>query len=257
MKIYDCFIFFNELELLELRLMTLYNHVDYFVLVEAGTTFTGKNKEYYFENNKEKFKNYLDKIIHIKIPKLPYENDAWGNEYFNRNAISQGLIESHDNDYIMISDVDEIPNPIVLKWGIERGFNFFILNQKLFYYYVNCLQKQVWSGPVVTKRKDMKTPQELRKMRGSRINPLDEGGWHYSFLGGEERIKAKLEAYAETQTNNNTTNNNAHIIKCLETGGDLFNRKEEMFIKTFLPLNQLTHQELIEWLKKYPNMIKL
>jgi len=198
MKIYDCFIFFNEIELLELRLMTLYDFVDYFVLVEAGTTFTGKKKEYYYDNNRELFKKYADKIIYVKMGDLPHVGDAWQNEYANRNAIQYGINEASDEDYIMISDVDEIPNPVAIQQGINRGFDVFTLNQKLFYYYVNCIQKQEWFGTVVTKRKNMKTPQQLRKMRNHKINVIGDGGWHYSFLGGGERIKAKLEAYAET-----------------------------------------------------------
>lgn len=257
MKIYDCFIFFNELELLELRLMTLYDVVDYFVIVESSTTFTGKEKEYYYGNNAHLFSKYSDKIIHVKLGKLPYDNDAWNNEYFNRNAILQGITNANEDDYIMVSDVDEIPNPNAILSGINSGYNIFTLKQKLFYYYVNCEQKQIWSGTMIIKRKYLKTPQELRKMRNNGINNIENGGWHYSFLGGSERIKTKLEAYSETQTNIKTINNEQHIKKCLETGFDLFHRNEVLFQKKFLKNNELTHPQLSEWLKKYPQMIKI
>ena len=71
MGIYDCFIFFNELDLLEIRLSELYNYVDYFVIVEANKTFKGKSKPFYFEENKQKYKKYLDKIIHVKVYDMP------------------------------------------------------------------------------------------------------------------------------------------------------------------------------------------
>jgi len=246
----------NELELLELRFMTLYDTVDYFVLIEAGNTHSCAPKPFHFEENMGRFEKYLDKVIHLKIEKLPY-SDPWKNENYNREMLINGIKDAAPDDYIMVSDVDEIPNPVTLKWGIERNFDFFVLQQKLFYYFVNCKQSQLWSGPVITKRKNVTSTQAMRKMRGSQVNLLPDGGWHYSFLGGEEKIKIKLAAYAETQTNTSAINNNHHILKCLETGDDLFNRGEEMFTKTFLQLNQLTHPELVEWVKKYPNMIKI
>jgi hypothetical protein len=144
--------FMNELELLELRLMTLYDVVDYFILIEAGNTHSSIPKPFYFDENKEMFKKYLDKIIYLKIDKLPYL-DSWKNENYNRERLIDGIVDANYDDYIMVSDIDEIPNPIVLKQGINNNLDFFILQQKLFYYYVNCIQVQLWSGPVIMKRK--------------------------------------------------------------------------------------------------------
>ena len=118
MKIFDCFKFFNELELLELRFMELYDTVDYFVLVEANKTHTGKPKNYIFEENKEKFTQYLDKVIHIKIDDMPSysEQDIWTAENFQRNCIMRGLVDYAKNgDKIIISDIDEIPNTDIIK----------------------------------------------------------------------------------------------------------------------------------------------
>jgi len=257
MKVYDCFMFMNELELLELRLMTLNDVVDYFVLVEAGQTHSCKPKPLHYEENKENFGEYKDKIIHIKMEKLPY-TDSWKNENYNRELLMHGLDEAEPEDYIIVSDVDEIPNPITLKQGFDKNFDVFTLQQKLFYYYVNCIQKQLWSGPVIAKRKHVTSTQRMRKMRNNRNNLLTNGGWHYSYLGGEEMIKAKIEAYAESIDNNKPhINNSAHIKKCLETGHDILNRGDDMFKKKFLKQEELDHPELNEWLIKYPNMIKL
>ena len=192
MKIFDCFMFFNELELLELRLMTLNSIVDHFVIVEVGMTFTGKKKEFYFENNKKYFKKYLNKIIYIKKDNLPISEvhtrqDAFQNEYYNRNLIFEGLSGANGDDYIILSDIDEIPNPKAVLEGISSEFKVFVLKQKLFYYYVNCLQKQEWFGTVVTKRKDLESPKALRRKRNICVNVIENGGWHYSFLGGEEK----------------------------------------------------------------------
>lgn len=248
--------FMNELELLELRLMTLYNVVDYFVLIEAGVTHSGKPKLLHYNENKDMFSKYSDKIIHIKVDTLPFK-DAWKNENYNRNLLMEGISNAMPDDYIMVSDVDEIPNPLTLMQGINNNYNVFTLRQKLFYYYINCLQNQLWAGTVISKRNKMNTMQGLRDIRNSGINLLSDGGWHYSFLGGDERIRIKLESYAEIQTNNNTVNNKEHILKCLKTGDDLFNRNDEMSKKRFISLNEINHPELNEWLIKYPNMIKI
>jgi hypothetical protein len=270
MKIYDTFIFFNELELLELRLMTLYNVVDYFVLVEAGTTFTGHVKKYYYENNKQMFEKYSDKIIHVKHGKLPfpvspkniihgYSPNAWGNEFYNRDLISEGIISAQPDDYIMISDVDEIPNPKGIIQGINNNWDRFVMEQKLCYYYVNCLQNQRWHGTVVIKKKFIKTPQDVRN--DERKNPRNiilDGGWHYSFLGDADKIRIKLNATAETQVNTSQINNQDHISKCLEDGSDLFFRDgDQRYIKKIVPINEIGHSNLVEWLIKYPNMIKV
>jgi beta-1,4-mannosyl-glycoprotein beta-1,4-N-acetylglucosaminyltransferase len=113
MKIYDCFTFFNELDLLEMRLNILNNYVDYFVLVEATKTFSGKPKELYYLKNKEKFNKFSHKIIHITVDDMPEikDNNRWELESFQRNAIIRGLTNCQSDDVILISDIDEIPDP--------------------------------------------------------------------------------------------------------------------------------------------------
>jgi beta-1,4-mannosyl-glycoprotein beta-1,4-N-acetylglucosaminyltransferase len=84
MKIYDCFTFYNELDLLELRLQELYDHVDHFVLVEANRTFQNNSKPFYFGENQHRFARYMDKIIHIQVNDMPESTDAWGREAHQR-----------------------------------------------------------------------------------------------------------------------------------------------------------------------------
>ena len=109
MKIYDCFVFFNELKLLEFRLSMYYDYVDYFVLCECSKTQRGEDKPYYFEENKILFEKYADKIIHVKAdnPPLFKGSDDWSIEFYQRNQISQGLKNATDEDLIIISDLDE------------------------------------------------------------------------------------------------------------------------------------------------------
>jgi len=256
MKIYDGFTFFNELELLELRLMTLDRVVDYFIIVEADLTHAGEPKEFNLSADHPILTKYGDKIRYIRTS-LPHGKNAWPNENFQRNQISQGLYDAEPEDFVMISDLDEIPNPDGILEGINKGWEQWLMEQKLTYYYVNCLAGQNWHGTAILKKKHLSTPQRVRDSRQNPPRVILNGGWHYSFIGGIDRIKTKLESYAETQTNNKDVNNEEHIIKCLETGYDLFGREGDWrYTKKFVPLDVIAHPELKEWLIKYPHMYK-
>ena len=265
MKIYDCFTFLNELELLELRLMTTDKIADYFVIVEANQTHSGKPKEYIFEQNKDRFTKFLHKIRYIKIV-LPTSDprQSWRNENFQRNEIMRGVDDALPDDYIMISDLDEIPNPEgVLDAINNKKWEQFILEQKLCYYYVNNVAGQNWHGTVVTKRKNIKSPQHCREH--DRRNPprvVLEGGWHYSYLGNVDKIKEKMDSYAEhtevVQSFGTYVKDRDHIAECVATGKDLFKRDDDWrYAKKFVSLEEMGHSEVKEWLIKYPNFAKL
>ena len=112
MKIYDCFTFFNESDLLEMRLNILDAHVDYFVIVESTKTHSGIEKELFFVKEAERFKAFSKKIIHVVVEDMPElrDGDRWRLENFQRDAIMRGLSECAGDDVILISDLDEIPN---------------------------------------------------------------------------------------------------------------------------------------------------
>ena len=134
--IYDCFTFFNELDLLEIRLNVLNDVVDRFVLVEAGQTHTGKPKRLLYEENKLRYSKFADKIIHVRIDSFPSGHDAWWNENYQRNAIMQGLKCAKDDDIVMISDLDEIPRPeLVAEYSKKAGVWSF--NMISFGFYLN------------------------------------------------------------------------------------------------------------------------
>ena len=236
--IYDCFAFFNELDLLEIRLNELNNIVDKFVIVEATRTFQKKDKPLYFELNKERYKEFLPKIEHIVVDKYPnffskfrvptpWDYDNWQKEF-----ILKGLKNAAPDDVIIISDLDEIPNKkLVLEHMHLNGFKVF--EQKFYYYYLNCLAKtssgepELWRGSVMTHKKNITTIKKARVIRGkegSNIHIIKNGGWHFSYLGGIDKIITKIESIAHSEFNLKEFKDPQRIKTIIENGKDLFNR---------------------------------
>lgn len=255
MKIFDCFKFFNELELLELRLMELNDVVDYFVLVEANKTHTGKPKPFYFDENKDRFSNYINKIIHVKVEDLPpYSlNDIWTAENFQRNCISRGLSgKALLGDKIIVSDVDEIPNTDVITENLNSNV-FVTFNQKLYYYYVNCEQNCTWNGPIMANYGTFNNPQQLRDFARGGYNPKSNGGWHYSFMGGPERIKLKVESIAESHLIIDNVGDIGEIQEKMVSQKDLWNRTENYAQKRIVDISNNKPKMMDKFLEKYPD----
>jgi len=202
----DAFTFFNELDLLEVRLSELNDYVDFFILVEAGKTQSLLPKPLYFDDNKDRFAKYLSKIVHIKV--LDYPNNItnlWEMENHQRNCIIRGLdqLKPADDDIILISDLDEIPKGSLI--GRIRDSNIisekeiFALNQEFYAYFLNlkCTTND-WVGTVVSKYSivNSETPQGVRAIK-DHVWRLPNGGWHFSWLGGAEAIWRKAQSCIE------------------------------------------------------------
>ena len=240
-RIWDCFTFFNELELLEIRLHTLDPVVDRFVLVEATRTHSGKPKPLYFQENKALFERFASKIVHVIVDEYPEFETTWSYENHQRNGIMQGLEECCLNDIVMISDLDEIPCPDAVTLCKELD-GVTVLRQKFYYYYLN-YQKQenpYWDqgtrvltfselvtwfdrhesdyhGCNLRSVNDGSTPNQIRFIKG---RLLENGGWHFSYLGGIERVMHKIDSYAHQEHNNDRFNTVANIGRAVETGTD-------------------------------------
>lgn len=186
--VFDCFTFFNELDLLELRLKILSPHVDKFILVESCETFTGKDKPLYYEENKERFSEWNDKIIHIIAPyvetDLPFERHWVCYELIENKLLELGGPE----DIAYCSDLDEIWKPQ------EVDDNIHSLAQYNYCYYLNMRSSEQWIGTLVSKIKNI-YPGYNKKYRTVKPNLLGDGGWHFTNMGGVEQIKKKVEAY--------------------------------------------------------------
>lgn len=220
---YDCFPFFNELDLLEIRLNILKDVVDRFVLVEAGETHTGKPKPFFFEENRARFSAFADRIVYLKIEKFPAGHGAWWNENYQRNELMKGLVGASDDDDIILSDLDEIPDPEkVRQWKGTKGIKVFQLG--FYAFYLNFLNARV-SRLLATKMfpfRDAKCVYDDVEVFGNEFLPEDinrgttltkirrrtlpkskggeivvrNGGWHFSCLGGAAAMVAKMRAVA-------------------------------------------------------------
>ena len=139
MSVYDVFPFFNELDLLEARMEILDSHVDYFVIGECDKTFQGNPKPFYYLENKERFKKFEHKIIHNTfLDDKGNQWNQWDRDKDHKNEIGKALKDCKDDDIILISDMDEIPNfeanPIESFYKPDQ---LFFMMQKMYYYYID------------------------------------------------------------------------------------------------------------------------
>ena len=228
MKIFDCFMYFDEEIILDLRLNILDKYVDYFVIVESLFTHKGDKRELQFDL--KKFERFKDKIIYLIYDKLPknlekvmdednkgeksrkYILNAAYRENGQRNFISRGLENAKEDDLILISDVDEIPNLEKIDLNqIKKRIIFF--KQDMFYYKFNLkLPNLIWTGTKACRKIHLKSPQWLRNIKDRKypfyrldtifsetkyidVEFIDKGGWHFSNIKTAEQIEYKLKSY--------------------------------------------------------------
>ena len=226
--IYDCFTFFNELDLLKIRLEILYNTVDKFVIVEANQTHSGISKSYIFNEHISEFSKYLDKIIYLMIPEMPVSSNAWDLENYQRNYIKNGLINCNPNDIIIVSDLDEIPNPTaIIAYNSLTGVKS--LMQSMHYYYLNCkcissatLEYVYWYHPKIMRFCDILG--DIESVRHTACDCISDGGWHFSYLGGFEKIQLKIQSFAHQEVNTVNYRDEKHIKNSIRNGLDIFDR---------------------------------
>lgn len=203
MQIIDCFIFYNELDLLHIRLEELYNRVDKFVIIEANYTFAGNKKGWNFEENISRYSKYVDKIIYIKVEDMPNNGNAWDNEYHQRNALTRSYSMFEDDDIIIISDLDEIPRNEIIQKIRDRTIQIPVrLGMKFYNYNFNCFISQTQHNvPAVYYVKDARgiTPQKIREQH---VHIIPDAGWHLSWFGDAEFCKNKIKNFAHQELNN-------------------------------------------------------
>lgn len=216
MKIYDCFPFFNELDLLEIRLNELYDTVDYFVIVEGERTHQNKPKPLYYSENSERFAKFQDKIIHIILDASNFNDNPSHNEDISYNAFMHGLehANAQDDDIVIIDCADEIIKPEVIRDLVQSYTRPVYVEVHNFCYYLNAQFAEGsvfwWAGPIISvghlKQFNGQVKRCLEWGR-SHINipssqatsiPLPHG-WHFTFMGNKKDVRDKVTSYIHAE----------------------------------------------------------
>lgn len=230
-RIFDCFTFYNEIELLDLRLNVLNDYVDNFVLVEATKTQKGEEKELFYEKNKHLFEKFNNKIIHVVLSEYPNELTQWTIENIQRNTIMQGLKNCQDDDIILISDLDEIPKPEFIKKYYDRN-KIIAFDMNCFYFYLNLYSyNRTWrQGTKMLSYSNLKnilnevdfvnsneskyldlkynnntTPCKIRLYNGDLQKHVKNAGWHFSYMGGVKKAVQKIQSICEGSLDTKST----------------------------------------------------
>jgi hypothetical protein len=258
MRVFDCFTFFNEADLLEIRLHELAEVVDFHVVVEATTTFAGRPRALELDLADPRWAPFRDRIVHVIVADMPSGCDAWRRERFQRDAILRGLDRPAADgqplcgplDLVIVSDADEILRAsavAVARNQLVSGIAGFA--QRLFYYHVNQrayvpdgndrLDTEtgswlVWNKARVARRRDLQTPERLRStLEADLAFVVPDAGWHFSYCGGASRIRAKIAAYAHRELDRPEFTDPAQIEAAIATGADLFGR---VHVQRFAPV---------------------
>ena len=239
-KIYDCVTFFDENLLVNSRFEILKDVVDYFIVVESNYDHKGNKKKINFKLQNQKFK---DRVRHIIIEQnFPNLKDGWEVESFQREKIYDGLYDSTENDYIMYSDSDEIPNPQCIKnINLKRKYAIFL--QNFFVYKINIFNKyeSPWEGTRICKKKFLKDFTHLRKKIRCKntkksffnfkyeksIEIIENGGWHFNNLYNVEIISKKMKTFQHIKFNDESYSSVERIKKKILNLEDLFGRNHK------------------------------
>ena len=233
----DAFTYFNEKELVELRLKYLNPIVDYFVVIESNITFTGKEKKWNFpEVLKNNLKEFSHKIqyhqMNVDLKKAEEEKNpnykggtrgrSWKVESMQRNFIKEVIKKFSQNDIIIMSDLDEIPSKDKISFVKSCDFKVIApvaFEQSSFHLNCNYLEMEKWIGSVAVTKEliDKYEPQIFRDLR-KRISRFTEAGWSFSSFGGVKRIREKIESFCHEEYNKEKYKNEAHLKKCIKKG---------------------------------------
>ena len=296
MKIYDCFMFYDEDLVIDLRLNILNEYIHKFVIVESKFTHSGKKRELLFDINKySKFKKKINYIVLENEPvdlEIVHDNDtddkknskyimnALKRENFQRNGIKKGLTNAEPGDLILVSDVDEIPNLSNLDLN-EINDNIILFKQNFYYYKFNLkLEDMPWLGTKGCKYKNLKSPQWLRNIKDkkypfwrldvlfsdkkySNIKFITNGGWHFSNMKTPEEIEKKMRTYLHHREYDIKPLGTKKIEEMIKSKKSIYNLRADMKnekIDGTQNLKATDGRELPEYLKKnktkYSNWIE-
>ena len=292
MKIFDCFMYFDEDLVLDIRLNMLNEYVDYFIIVESNYNHKGEKKKLKFDINKfNKFKNKIIYLVYdeepINLYKFSEEDtpdkisgkfivNAGLRENAQRNFISKGLTNSDENDVVIISDIDEIPNLKTIDFNkIKR--EILVFKQNMFYYKFNLqLPNFKWIGSKACKIRQLKNPQWLRNLKGKKfpiyridvyfsdtkynnIKIIEDGGWHYTNMKTPKEIENKLKSYLHHREFDENPLSIEQIKKIMINKRAIYNLGVDQRMNKFgngPTLNKINLKELPDYIKNNLNLYK-
>ena len=285
--IVDCFLFFQELDILEIRLEYLYDYVDKFIVVEANESFAGNKKEFNFEKNLHLFKKYIDKIHYYKIKDrhknydllMKYLNKnknlklkkikehlnnhnyydkkklSWVLEAYHRECIHLPLSKlCNDKDTIIFSDIDEIPELKLVK-NINNIQTPAVCKQKEFKYFLNLYSNNKWVGSSILKYSQIKSNSlNIIRKESKRLRNLYPGGYHFTSIGNEKNIINKIENWGHQEFNLSIIKKN--VYENIINGRDIFYRFGEAKNKIISIQNdEFYDKKMQSILRKYNDLI--
>ena len=245
MKIFDCFTFNDENSILEIRLNEMSKYVDIFVIIEFGQNHQGKKKGK--KINENILKKFEDKIRYIYVEKFNENMSSWERENYQRNYIQNGLYDANQDDIIIISDLDEIPNLKKINFN-DIGNSVYAFKQINSMYKFNLVRDFNWFGSKLCKLKNLKSPQWLRSLKVHKkynyfridkffsknyifnFKIIENGGWHFGWIRDIEEIINKLNSFAHIEFNNSKFKNNEYIYNCIENNINFLNTDEKLKI---------------------------
>jgi beta-1,4-mannosyl-glycoprotein beta-1,4-N-acetylglucosaminyltransferase len=285
MKIFDCFMYYDEDLILDLRLNLLSNYVDKFVIVESKYTHSGEPRKLFFDLNK--FIKFKNKIIYIVLEDSPvdlfilnetdsedeknskYILNAVKRENLQRNTIHKGIESASPEDLIIISDVDEIPNLENNNIKIIKN-KIILFKQKFFYYKFNLkLNNFPWYGSKACRKKNLILPQWLRNVKNKiypfwrvdalfsnkkyqNIKILDDGGWHFSNIKTPADIEKKMKTYLHHREYDLNPIGKKKISEIIKEKKPIYNLKTDMKSNKF----DLSEELIVSNLTELPYYIK-
>ena len=239
MKIYDCVTFFEENRLMNLRFNILNNYVDHFIVCEGKYDHQGRKKKINF--NKNDYSKFKKKITHLIVDKFPNNLTPWERQAYQRERILAKIKKADDEDLILFSDPDEIPNLNNLR-KINYKKKYIIFLQNLFYYKLNIKEVELgnnWEGTRGCLKKNLKSIDYMRQKvvkknlkygfwridKEKDLQIIENGGWHFSYLLTPLEIRKKIKTFAHTELNKKKFTNLKNIKYCIKNLKDLFHRK--------------------------------
>lgn len=219
--IYDSFMFRNELDLLECRLVELEDVPNLqHVIVEANVTHGGnKPREFVYPDHRDRFSAWADRITYIQATNLPTDVDAWSREHAQREWVWEGLKDAQADDIVLHGDLDEIPTALAARFVKPKGFVRF--RQTLYSFAIDWQHPEPWWGTIAGRVRDIGKFAELRSARCWLLPELPDAGWHFSWLGTAKEAEEKLDAFCHPEVADLGWRD--RLAECHQTGRHLDN----------------------------------